>query len=723
MPRIVKLLILFTIYYLLFTIYYTYAQEVKSPIVVNGDEVEYSTDSKEVTATGNVVVIYKDSKLTCKKLTVNTQTKDGVASGDVRLEDKRGIIKAEKMEYNFETQKGKLIEAEITSVPFYGKSDMMTRLSENRFDAKKGYVTTCSLDKPHYRILSRKIEFYRGDKVIAKNDIVYIGGIPILYLPGYTHSLKDPLMNVQLMPGKSKEWGPYMLSAWRYSLTDSITGRIYLDYRQKLGVAEGFGANYKSKSFGKGDFKYYYTHERTDEFKEDKLSEFQRYFLRWRHQWDIDPRTNLTSEFYKIVDSKREIHGSDYNVLKDYFPREYEKDTQPLSYVLLHRTFNYASMSFIMQKRINNWYTHTNQLPDEKLPEVSFDLPSYKIGDSPLYIKNQMMFSNLNNENVISSSDTQSSIIRFDTYNQLSLPSKLLFIWVNPYVGARETFYNKDINGATLWGSPRTTFYSGVEMSAKFYRLFNLRSNFLGMDINGFRHIITPIITYAYNHEPTILSSSLKQFDSLDSITRSNKVTLELENKLQTKNSDSKTVDFATFRVTTDYLFKPKVDRGSSFSDFLFKLELLPYSWLRVYGDSTFKHSGGRSDVNYNRFSQANIDFDVSLNSDFSLGIGHRYERKGGKEMISQLNWRLNPKWKFKIYERYQFADVRGKGLREQEYTLSRDLHCWETDLTYNVNREKGETLWLVFRLKAFPELEFGLDQSYHQPKPGSQAQ
>lgn len=719
MPRIVKLLILLAICHTPYTIPYAYAQEAKSPIVVNGDEVEYSTDSKEVTATGNVVVIYKDSKLTCKKLTVNTQTKDGVASGDVRLEDKRGIIKAEKMEYNFETQKGKLIEAEITSVPFYGKSDMMTRLSENRFDAKKGYVTTCSLDKPHYRILSRKIEFYRGDKVIAKNDIVYIGGIPTLYLPRYTHSLKDPLMNVQLMPGKSKDWGPYMLSAWRYSLTDSITGRIYLDYREQLGVAEGFGANYKSKSFGKGDLKYYYTQERSRKFNEGVPAEFQRYFLRWRHQWDIDPRTNLTSEFYKIVDSKRAIHGSDYNVLKDYFPREYEKDTQPLSYVLLHRTFNYASLNFIMQKRINRWYSQT-----EKLPEISFDMSSYKLGDSPVFLTNQSSFANLNKKNAAPSSSTEDvSMDRFDTYNSLALPTKLFFIWTKPYIGVRETFYNKDINGATLWGSPRTTFYSGVEMSTKFYRLFNLRSNFLGMDINGFRHIITPTITYAYNHEPTILSSSLKQFDSLDSITRSNKATLGLENKLQTKNSDSKTVDFATFRVTTDYLFKPKVGRGSSFSDFLFKLDLLPYSWLRVYGDGTFKHSGGRSDGNYNRFSQANIDVEFNFSSDRSLGIGHRYERKGGKEMISQLNWRLSPKWKFKIYERYQFAGVREKGLKEQEYTLSRDLHCWETDLTYNVNRGKGETFWLVFRLKAFPELEFGFDRSYNQPKPGSQAQ
>jgi hypothetical protein len=60
--------------------------------------------------------------------------------------------------------------------------------------------------------------------------------------------------------------------------------------------------------------------------------------------------------------------------------------------------------------------------------------------------------------------------------------------------------------------------------------------------------------------------------------------------------------------------------------------------------------------------------------------------------------------------------------MREQQYSISRDLHCWTVDLTYNDKRGYGSTIWLVFRLKAFPENEFGFDQTYHQPKPGSQS-
>ncbi len=59
-------------------------------MIINGDNVEYSTDNKEVTATGNIEVIYKGSKLTCNKLKVNMQTKEGLAEGNARIEDAKG---------------------------------------------------------------------------------------------------------------------------------------------------------------------------------------------------------------------------------------------------------------------------------------------------------------------------------------------------------------------------------------------------------------------------------------------------------------------------------------------------------------------------------------------------------------------------------------------------------------------------------------------------------
>lgn len=685
-----------------------FAAEAREPIEVNGDQVEYSPDNQEVIASGNVVVIFKDSRLTCDRIKVNTQTKVAEAEGHVRIEEKRGILEAEKAVYNFENKTGKIFNAKITFLPYYGRGEVIERVSENQFNVGNGYITTCDLDQPHYRMRARDVQVYPENKVRVKNTAVLVGEMPLFYLPQYTHSLKDPFMHVRLLPGKSKDWGPYMLSAWRYNLTENIRGRIYLDYRQKLGIAEGFGLNYAPPRFGKGDFKYYYTQERPRDLPEGSPAEFQRYLIRWRHMWDIDSRTKATLEYYKISDSKMTVLGSENDFLKDYFYREYEKDSQPKTYLSVTHSFANSSLNFLLQKRTNRWYVHSYKQPDEKLPEINYDLPSYQLWRLPFYFKNKTQFSSLTNKNA-APSDIDDDVVRFDSYNQLSLPTKLVFFWFTPFVGVRETFYSKDKYGSSL--DPRTTFYSGADLSTKFYRTFDFSTNFLKLGIQGIRHVISPALQYSYNHSPSVAKERLQIFDDTDTLERSNQVILELTNKLQTKRNNQ-TVDLAILKVSSEYNFSRREDRGKGFADFLLDLELIPYAWLRIESDATY-------DSQQKYFKIVNFDLIANFGKDRSFGIGNRYERKGGKELTSQFNWRFNPKWKFRIYQRYQFAKVRERGLAEQEYAIARDLHCWTTEFAYNISKEHGHTIWMILKLKAFPEMGIDFDQSYRQPKAG----
>jgi len=726
---------IFTFWFLIFGFWISlYAQEQKEPIIINGDTVEYSTDAKEATATGNVSVIYKGAKLSCHKLTINTQTKDAQAEGGVRLEEAKGVIEGEKIKYNFQTKTGMIIDASFRANPYFGKAQRVKKVSDAEFMGMRGYMTTCNFDNPHYRIKSKKMDILPDDKIKTKDDTFYAGKVPLLYIPEYNHSLKEPFMNIQMMPGKKKEWGPYLLTASRYKLAENIEGRIYFDERAYLGNSQGFGLNYATSQFGKGDYKFYYTQERDkskDVNKDDVnvAKVFQRYLIRWRHKWDIDEKTNLVSEYYKIVDSKMAIYGNNFNILKDYFFREYEKNSQPPSYALLHHNFNYSTLDFNMQKRTNRWYSAGYI---EKLPEVKYSFSSLQVGDSPFYFGNDSAAGNFNSKNTstmtpalnnTSVGTTDTHVNRFDTVDKLSLPMKLAFVNFTPFASIRETFYSEKLSGSSL--SPRSIFYSGADTSTKFYRIFNVQSNFLGLDINGLRHIITPSIGYSFNHEPSILSSKLKQIDGVDSVDRSNAASLELSNKLQTKRNNQ-SVDFLDFDVTNSYSFinpDTHARRGSKLLDFLFKLKLLPYSWMRINADTTYKHSGPRSDVTYNHFTNANYDMTFGLGKERSFSVGQRYQFKGGNQLIYNLEWRLTPKWKILVLQTYNRGHdpTLKRGLRNQEYTLSRDLHCWTWEATYNVRRGIGESIWFVFRLKAFPELGFKFNDSYHERKPGAQ--
>ena len=370
---------------------------VGEPIIVNGDQVEYSADEKKVTATGKVEIDYKGSKLSCDKITLNTLTKEGEAEGNIRLDDKNGLITGSKIEYNFQNKTGTILDADFIANPYFGKARRLEKISDSEFIAMHSYISTCSFDKPHYRMNTSKVDFIRGDKLKAEDASFFIDKIPLLYLPSFSRSFKDPIMHLQMMPGSRSEWGQYVLNTWRNNLAENLSSRLFLDYRRKLGLAEGFGLNYDSPDYGKADFKFYYTNENPEDHPSGSPDSFERYLVRWRQKWDIDERTNLISEFYKIKDEKRKFdpNGSSFDpapdFLKDYFYQEYEKSEQPLSYALFHHAFPNSSFDFLAQVRTNHWF---DQLT--KLPEARYTVPSLKIGSMPFYIESDTDTANFN---------------------------------------------------------------------------------------------------------------------------------------------------------------------------------------------------------------------------------------------------------------------------------------------------------------------------------------
>ncbi|MDD5431824.1 MAG: LPS assembly protein LptD [Candidatus Omnitrophica bacterium] len=685
------------------------------PITLNGDRVEYLTDSREVVITGNVEVVYKGAKLTCQKLTLNTQTKEGQAEGKARLEDKKGEIEGEKISYNFENKTGIILDAAFRANPYFGKSESVVKVDDNEFISHRGYMTTCNFDQPHWKMKTRKVDFFMKDRVQMKDASFFIGPVPLLYLPQFSKSFHDPFMHVQVTPGSSKDWGKFVTSAWRYNLNENLDGQIFFDVRQKMGIAEGFGANYKTPWVGKGDFKFYYTHETPSGLPDGSPNKFNRYFGRWRHKWDIDDNTNAMFEFYKTVDQKRKMLGQDFNVLKDYFRNEYDIDSQPPSYASMHHNFSNSSLDIILQNRTNSWYTSSYL---EKIPEARFSLPSVKLGSTRFYFGNDTTAANLNLKNP---GNPDTHVNRIDTTNKFSFPMKVSIFSFTPFVGSRQTFYDNDVYGQAVI---RNMLITGSDISTKFYRVFNIKTNFIGLDINSLRHVITPTIGYSYNHQPTIVNSRIRQLDGVDSITQTNQASLGLTNKLQTKRN-GQSVDLVNFLVSTPYIIKPKTgDKlGSNFSDIDFDLDLIPYSWLRVSADAKYKHSGNRSDSGYGRFANVNLDVNFNFGTDRGFGISQHYERKGQNWITYNFDWRANPKWKVSLFQTRERGHKPGikRGMREQQYTITRDLHCWEADFTFNSRYNHGNTFWLIFRLKAFPEMEFEFNKSYSTPTPGTQ--
>ncbi|MEK7578373.1 MAG: LPS assembly protein LptD, partial [Patescibacteria group bacterium] len=584
------------------------------------------------------------------------------------------------------------------------------RISENELEVINGYITTCDREHPHYRMQSRRLQIFPEDKVTAKAMTMRIGNTPILYMPKFTQNLKDDRMHVQVSAGKSKDWGAFILTAWRYDLLQNSGGRIHLDLREKKQLAWGIDNYYDTKIAGKGYFKTYYMNESKlarkhfyyNYFAEKppgKTSYKERYRIQWRHKWDVDKNTYYLAEYHKISDTK---------FIKDYFFREYEKNSQPPSYLLFnHYLPDSSTLSILTQKRTNRIFSET-----EKLPEVKFDKPNTRISTSPVFIANNTSYASFNRKTATLPGDTNweadESNQRIDTYNRLSLPFKFAYLDLNPYTGTRETYFRR-ISGREV-GIFREIWDSGINLTTRFYRIFDVDSQMFGIKINKLRHIISPTLSYTYIHPPTVSASKLLQFDGIDSIGETNQLGLSLENKLQTKRMN-KTVDFLRFIAGTDYFFNVEGRKRKWSDNIIFDLEMLPYDWMRFESDATL-------DRKKSRFTFANFDLKAS-GKDVSFGGGYRYERKSSSQMTGEIMFNLIKGWSFKVYERFQF--IGNSLVKEQNYVISKELHCWILDINYNVLRERGETIWFALRLKAFPEMSIDYNQIYHEPKPGSQ--
>jgi len=673
----------------------SFAEEKKSPtssqpVEVNGDTVEFFTDSQKIQASGNIVINYGDTVLTCDKITVFTSTKDAIAEGNVKLTNPQGVLTSNSLVYNFDLKEGRLVDVNFKSEPYFGLATEVEKKA-TKFILKNGYITTCNFDKPHYRIYGREIEVIPNDKIVAKNIVFFLGNVPVLYAPFFRQSLKDKRHFFNFIPGHSKEWGTFTLMEFRYWLIDDkVRSVLHYDWRENKGF--GGGIDIQHDFFGSGKFNYYQVNEHlrgrgeVEPFWKDNT----RYKIEYRHKWDINNNTDLLIDLHRF---------SDTNFLKNYFYRQYEKDSAPSSYILWTHAFANATLSAELRKRINQFYSET-----EKLPELKFQMPNFEIAQSNIYLMSESSITSFNSKTA--NSDTDIDTVRFDTFNKFSYPLKFLFMELNPFIGERISYYSKDKEGNE--NLLRNIFYSGLDISTKFYRIYDVYIDSWGISIDRLRHIIMPLIEFDYIHQPTLSSSRLNTFDSVDSISVSNTVKLSLINKLQTKR-DSETIDFLSFIVDSTYNFKTE-NLGGGFSDINFDLELLPNSRLKFYSDAKY-------DLNEHYFKNANFDikFNFGENDRYSLGAGYRYSRDSDSQLLNfSFENRINSKWKFRCFQRYNLAT---NIMEEQEYAIVRDLHCWEFELSVNNRDQKGIMFWWIFRLKAFPSVGFEVENSYQQPK------
>jgi hypothetical protein len=438
-----------------------------------------------------------------------------------------------------------------------------------------------------------------------------------------------------------------------------------------------------------------------------------------RHKWQIDKDTYLVFQYYKIHD----YDIVDNYFLKNYFPREYQQNAQNTnldSYLLLTRNMPHGTLTFNLDTSREN-----PQIQGiERTPEVQYTLNNLQIGKTGFYVKSTDTYSDFTYQNYPMTFNEKTQ--RFDSNNDISHPFKLGFIQFNPHLGGEETYYSRTTDTSQS-NIIRGMLRDSLDMSTKFYRVWDYHTNFAGLNINGLRHVITPTITYLYQARPTYPASSFNQFDGIDDLYRIHQFELGLENKLQTKRN-GQIVDLLRLLISTNFGLQgttvgpPAQTTGlgatgrRGFNPYDSQLDFHPTDWLTFHNDNEYDFHDGH-------WNSENFDGEIH-GAGWSFALGNRYTRYQGDQVTAEWDYTINPKWRFRIYNSYPLTKATNGNLTsaiEREYVITRDLHEWEMDVAIDQQQGQGSTFYVLFRLKAMPNMKIPfINTMFHSSRPGA---
>lgn len=665
----------------------------------------------------NVQIHYNGISIYCDKAEYNPETRDILLMGHVRIYSEKNFFSGERALYNLETKQIRGLEFTGDFAPLKFRALSFNSVSAKEFRTRDAFMTTSDSSNPDWGIRARAMRIYNKDRVIFLNTTIYVGKIPILWVPYMYASLKQS--GIQIQPGYDSTWGGFILASYMYPIgnDDHLLTRVHSDYRSLRGYAMGLDVENK---FGKND---------------QNTGQFLSYYA-----WDGNPNNNNAPGQQRIINPtsgnfveryrvtftqkfylKDDLYAtadltklSDFTFMQNYYPTENSSNPQPDNNIALTKRNDDSTLSLVTRWQMNNFQETTERLPEvatDFKQEPLFGLPVFYDGTTAVgQLQRSFAVNSTNYPNYTSPSSYNAT--RFDTFHQLSLP-QTLFGWlaVIPKIGMRVTAYNHggdylDTNGAitSLPTSPivtngvitgtqannlnwtgttvRPIFNAGLESSFKIARNFEgVQSRLLGLD--GLKHVFQPYGNLSYVYAGGENVNQVFQFDrympnNTGNLTKSgyqpSSTQLQPLNFPQFAAID--TIDtWAIMRLGVRNRLQTRRDQGThdwfyvdtfmdingidpyrngSVSNLNNRFTFNPISWLALRLDSQVPMTS-------QGFTEMNLQFDIMPTRWLQCSVGsayiNNYNGMSGNQPSVSLQWKLTDHWSLSATQLYNLNE------------------------------------------------------------------
>lgn len=667
------------------------AADPEMPVDVTADRLEYV--GEQIVADGHVLIEYNGDKMAAEYITVNPTTGDSYARGNVRLTRDENTWEGEEVRYNFKTGVGEFGDFKASSGAFRITAKESRRLSESEIELKGVTLTTCDDDDlPYYSVEIKECVLIDEHIIKAKHASVWLGRLPVFYFPYIKRDLDGGLVNTQI--GKSGDLGFFARNRITYDIDDATRAESHADFYSKRGV--GIGQDLLTRyDRGRTDLGFYYIKDvRADE--ENGIGATHPDY----NEYDPDRyRVRVESTANSVEDDRDYLKArinawSDPDVVENYFSDEYNRQSQPESFVGIARSGDQSTLGLSAVYQFSDAYDSV-----DRLPEFSFDQYRKSLGAGVFYRSENEASYLQKRDNNYATVDDEYEAMRLDTFHEVERPVEFFdFLNVTPRASYRGTLYS---DSPTDDAKFRNVFEFGAEASFKAYKVLTDKPGWYG---EGLRHMVQPYVNYTYRPDPNVqptnqytsATSDLYRFDDVDDLDQANDISFGVRNVFQTRKN-KRIRKFMDLDLYTTLDLEPE-EGERAFDTVSADLEF----WFteRLNAELDFEYNSYEND-----FDPFNVRVEMMCEDGSSFRGEYRWREDENDTLMLQAS--LWPKYTYSVdtYVRFDFEE---EEFDDTNIILKRKLDCVGVGLGYR--HDQGDSqIWMYMWILAFGEDRSGL--------------
>jgi hypothetical protein len=554
------------------------------------DDVSFTADQVEMMEEGvfygrtNVVIRYQDVVLYADEVSYDSNTKIVRVPGWGRVVHRNYEVIGRNAIYNLETEAGQFEDAHAIANfgPFmhegrwyerkwyaYGKK-VTKDPGETAFHIKDGKATTCPPEYRHplYHVEAKNLSILPVDesdptavaRIVARNAAIKLEGIPILWLPQLTYTVRDEDQQspIQVKAGYSSQKGAFVVGAIDVFRNKNLRITPHVGFYSEHGVSWGvdgaYNYRYRDITSFSGTWKTFFLEDFSRQFilgspsdDEEEGDRMWRYRFLWEHGQTFGPGAGWLRNGVLLwqVDLL-----SDIDLIQEFYRDDYRHYGERPTFIDFTKPIGPDNeVSLYAVKQVNDFYTTLERLPEVRHVFRKRRVVNIAPLNLPVYYQSQ---SRAGYYQYVESDEiagyARYSLWRVWTDHKLSAPKRYFgFLNMEPYVGiaADGGYINNYYEGTAVdivtggqlqrytdrTPSPRWLFnynrftrvpthvyydqdeggffraipYFGLDTSFKSHRTYNFEGSYVGelmrkylsSDNEKLRHIIEPKVRFA----------------------------------------------------------------------------------------------------------------------------------------------------------------------------------------------------------------------------------